>query len=109
MTEAERIAYVKEFVKVEELKMGPDKKPDSEEPVPGLLRIEGEVVNAGSRSVDRVIFAFYPKGQDGEVLSAHFEDVVRKGGGLKPGQRRSFRFTIPDKKAIDKAFGHELR
>lgn len=109
MSEEERIAYVQSFVRIEGLVVGPDLRPDSDEAVKGLLRVEGEVLNAGEREVDRVFLEVFPMDVEGEVLSAHVQNVIRKGGALAPGQRRSFRFTIPDKKAFEGRFEHGLR
>lgn len=109
MTEAERVAYVKRHVKVEGLRIGPDLQPDGETPVPGLLSVQGEVVNGGERAVSKVILTVLPKDAKGEVLSAHVEDVAKKGPALGPGDRREFRFTIPDKKSFEGDFGYELR
>ncbi|MEL6190090.1 MAG: FxLYD domain-containing protein [Myxococcota bacterium] len=109
MTEEERLAYIRAFVRIDGLAIGPDLRPDSDEPVPGLLRVQGEVVNEGEREIERVFLEVFPMDDAGAVLAAHVEDVVRRGGALEPGQRRAFRFTIPDKKAFTGRFDHGLR
>lgn len=109
MSEAERLEYVKKHVRVEGLTVDTDRKPASDEVVPGLLRVKGEVQNDGPREVEKVVLWILPKDAEGNVLGAHFENVVNKGGAFKPGQKRSFSFTIPDKKAFEGAFDTELR
>lgn len=109
MTEAERVAYVKGFVRVDGLEIGPDMGPSGDTRVPGLLRVKGSVVNAGERAVDKVVLTVFPQDAGGEVIAVHVEDVAKKGGPLGPGQTRAFAFTIPDKKAFEGAFDYELR
>lgn len=109
MTEEERRAYVRAHVKVEDLEIGPDLKAGAEDPVAGLLRVRGQMVNTGGRAVERVIFALYPKDEEGRVIASHLHDAVRQGGPLEPGERRDFRFTIPNRGGAGGAFDHELR
>lgn len=109
MSEAERVEYVKQNVRVEDLKVGPDTKPDGPEPVPGLLRISGTLVNAGPKVVKSVHLAVYPKDAAGKVLGSHMEDPLVKTGPLAPGESRDFWFHIPEKRDFAGDFGHSLR
>lgn len=109
MSEEERVAYVKAHVILEGLQILPDTKPDSDEPVPGLLRVKGEVENQGEQALEKLMVAVYPRDAAGEVVAAHMEDVLNKGPDLKPGARRDFSFTIPDRGTADGDFDHELR
>lgn len=107
MDEAARLEYVKQFIRVNDLTIGPDLKPDSEEPVPGLLRVSGQVVNSGERSINKVNLFVYPQDDQGEVLGSHIQDVV-VGPALTPGEVRPFKFQIPEKKAFSGQFQHKL-
>lgn len=108
MSEVERSAYVKAHVRVAGIEVTPDTDPDGN-PVPGLLRVSGQVSNDGERGVHKVVFTMLPKDADGEILSAHVADLAKKGGELKPSEVRDFAFTIPDKKAFEGAFDYDLR
>ncbi|MEQ9496245.1 MAG: FxLYD domain-containing protein [Deltaproteobacteria bacterium] len=109
MTEEERRAYIKANVRVESLEIGPNMKPDRDEPVPGLLEVRGSVVNDGDQALDRVFVHVYPKDADGKVIGSHIENVARVGGLLDAGERRDFKFTIPDKKEFGGDFDHMLQ
>ncbi len=105
MTEAERRAYLAQFVRVEEFEVGPDQPSPDEPPVPGLLAVTGEVVNLGERRIERVFLAVHPVDEAGEVLAELLEDVAR---GLPAGARRRFRFTIPEDSS-SAGFEYEIR
>ena len=109
MSEAERQAYVKDHVTVEALRVLPDTKPNSEEVVPGLLRVAGTLRNNGPRRLEEVHLSIYPKDAAGQVLGSHMEDPLGKTGGLAPGESRDFWFHIPEKKGFAGEFGHSLR
>lgn len=109
MTEEERIAYVRAHIRVDGLEIGPNMKPDRDEPVPGLLEVRGTVINDGDQTVDRVFLHVYPKDEAGKVIGSHVENLARKGGLLDPGEKRDFLFTIPDKKEFGGTFDHELK
>lgn len=106
MTEAEREAYVKEFVKVVDLAVGPDLDPDGNE-VPGLDRISGKVTNTGDRPVDKVVVVVYPKDDQGQVLGVEQQDVIKRGL-LEPGEVEAFHFQIRKRKAFAGRFDHEV-
>lgn len=108
MTEEERQAYVKEHVRVVDLKVGPDTKPDSEEPVPGLLRVTGKVINEGDREIDRVVVVVFPKDGKGEVMAIDQQDVIIDLP-FEPDEIREFRFQIRDRPGFSGTFDHELR
>ncbi len=108
MTDEEREAYVKEFVAVSDVKVGPDTKPNSTEEVPGLLRVTGQVRNNGARSVDKIVFSFFPKDDAGAVLGAYVENLA-KTAPLAPGASRPFFFQIPKKPNFNGTFDHQLR
>jgi hypothetical protein len=109
MSEAERIAYVKEHVTLEAFEVAPDTKPDSDEPVPGLLRVKGEIANRGPRPVSKVVVAVYPRDAAGEVVAAYVEDVLKERSSLEPGAQERFEFTIPDRSTPAGDFARELR
>ncbi len=109
MTDEERGEYLKKFGAVDDLKIVPDTKPDSDDVVPGLMRVVGTVRNNGPRRLHKAFVYIYPKDAQGEVLGSHVENVIKKGGPLAPGESRDFRFLIPDKKAFEGEFGHSLR
>lgn len=109
MSDEKRGEYLKEFGAVDDLKIAPDTKPDSDDIVPGLLRVVGTVRNNGPRRLHKAFVYIYPKDGQGEVLGSHVENVVKKGGPLAPGESRDFRFLIPEKKAFEGDFGHSLR
>lgn len=108
MTEAEREAYVRDFVRVEEVRIEPDQDPDGN-PVPGLMRVYGIVINKGEREVHRVVFTIVPKDASGQGMAAYNDDVVHQGGPLGPGQERDFSFTIPKREGFSGQFDQAVR
>ncbi len=108
MSEEERLAYVEKFVAVNDLQLGPDTKPDSTEPVPGLFRVSGTVVNNGDRKIDQINLAVYPENAQGEVIGSYLDNIAGSEG-LAPGASRVFHFQIPEKKEYGGTFRHALR
>jgi len=108
MTEEERRAYVQEFVRAAEVRIVDDTKPDSDEPVPGLKRVVGKVLNEGDRWVDKVILEIDVKNGQGDVLGSEFHDVVEVGR-LEPGEGREFAFQIRDRPQFSGSFDYELQ
>lgn len=109
MTDQEREDYLTQYGQVEGLAIEPDKREDTGERVPGLLRVRGTFVNGGPRKLHAAFLHVYPKDDAGEVLGSFVENVVEKGGPLDAGGRRDFSFTIPEKKGFGGDFGHTLR
>lgn len=108
MTDAEREAYVKEFVRAVDVKVGADTKPESDEAVPGLLRVTGKVINEGDETIDRVVMVVFPKDAKGEVIAMDQQDVIIDAP-LEPDEIREFRFQIRDRPEFSGAFDHEVR
>ncbi len=108
MTEDERLEYVKNFVRAVDLEIGPDTKPDSTEPVPGLLRVKGKVINEGDRALDKVVVAIYPKNEDGEVMAVDQQDVIGRPD-LEPEEIREFEFQVRDRPGFSGTFDHALK
>jgi hypothetical protein len=111
--EEQRREYIKKFVTVEELAIGPDLKPGedgglSSEPVPGLLRVTGHVNNKGEQQIDKVVLVVHPLTNTNDVLGTYVESIVNKSP-LGPGERRAFKFEIPEKKGFEGRFLHDLR
>lgn len=109
MTEDEREAYLAEHGKLENLEVVPDVRSDTNERVPGLLRVKGTLVNAGPRKLHHAVLSIYPKDEAGKVIGSFVEDVAKKGGPMAPGQARDFSFTIPEKQDYAGEFSHSLR
>jgi len=108
MTDEEREAYVREHVRVFDLKVGPDLKPGSDEPVPGLLRVRGKVANEGEETIDTVVVVVLPKNETGKVIAMEQQDVIIDAP-FTPGEVREFSFQIRDRPEFAGAFDHELR
>jgi hypothetical protein len=108
MTEEERQAYVREHVRAVDLKIGPDLKPGTDEPVPGLLRVTGKVINEGDETIDAVVVVVLPKNEEGEVMAMDQQDVIIDDP-FEPGEIREFRFQVRDRPGFSGAFDHELR
>lgn len=108
MTDEERAAYLPQHVKLEGLTLEPDRRKDTNEVVPGLLRFSGTLVNAGPRRLHKAFVKVFPKDDAGEVLGSFVQNAAAKGGPLAPGESRDFSFTLPDKKGFSGQFGHAL-
>lgn len=108
MTDEEREAYVKEFVRAVDLRIGPDRKPDSDEVVPGLLRVTGKVINEGDETIDTVVVVILPKNAEGKVMAMDQQDVIIDEP-FEPEEIREFHFQIRDRPGFSGAFDHELR
>jgi hypothetical protein len=108
MTEEERRAYVAEFVRAAEVRIVDDTKPGSDEPVPGLKRVVGKVLNEGERWVDKVVLKVDVKDGQGDVLGSEFHDVVEVGR-LEPGEGQEFAFQIRDRPDFSGSFDYELQ
>lgn len=108
MTEEERAEYLRTHVRIEGLEIAPDTKPDSDEPVPGLLRVKGTVTNAGGRRLERIYLAVYPQDDTGEVIGSYVENITAKKP-LDPKQSGDFSFVIPKKKEYAGTFDHAVR
>lgn len=104
--EAARAEYVKAQVRVVDLKVEPDKKPDRDEVVHGLLRVTGTVVNSGDQKLDSVFLSVRLQDADGNVISVFEENVARPL--LGPNETRSFKFTIPANPKFSGQFQHAL-
>ena len=107
MSEEERVEYLKTGLQVEGFNVGPERKPGTEETVPGLLRVEGTIKNVGDRAVHVAHLFVLTKDDEGKVLSTFQQNVLERGA-LEPGQARSFRFRIPDRPKY-KGFDFQLR
>jgi len=108
MSEEERQAYVAESVRAVDLVVGPDTKPDSDEVVPGLLRVRGKVINEGDLTIDTVVVVMFPKDGAGKVMAMDQQDVIIDAP-FEPGDVREFEFQIRDRPGFSGAFDHELR
>lgn len=104
--EEARAAYVKASIRVTDLKVEPDKKPDRDEVVPGLLRVSGVVSNSGDQKLDSVFLSIRPQDADGNVISVFEENVAKPL--LGPNETRSFKFTIPANPRFSGQFQHAL-
>lgn len=109
MSEEERKKYVQDHISIDAIDIVPNMKPDGDAPVPGLLEVKGTVMNNGDKEIDRVFLHVFPMDDAGEVIGSHIENVARKGGFLKPGERRDFAFTIPERKEYAGKFNHMLK
>lgn len=107
MSETERAAYVKDNLRIERFSVGPQPKPDSEEVVPGVLKVEGTLINEGDRVVHKVTVMVTTKNEANEVRSTFQESVVERRA-LQPKESRPFKFRIPDRPEY-KAFDYQLR
>ena len=111
-SDEERRKYIEDFVVVHDLRIDPDTKPQEDggpvEVVPGLLKVHGVVENTGDRDVGEIKLVVFTKTETKEVLGTYIQDIAGKLG-LKAGQRRTFKFEIPDKKAFKGDFAHKLR
>ena len=108
MTDAEREAYLKQHVTLENLALGPDRKPKDEGLVPGLLRFSGTVRNRGTRTLAEAHLSVYPHDTEGKVIASYLEEIL-DGRALGPGETRDFAFRIPARSAFSGAFSHRLR
>ncbi len=110
--EAEREAYVTTQVKLHDLSVEPDRAPGEDggvgPVVPGLYRVRGAIENVGDKRIEGVKLQIAMKDQDGKVISAFIEDVSQ-ARVLMPGDRRSFKFEIPEKKEFSGEYEHKLR
>ncbi len=106
MTDEERKAYVAANVRVSDVVIGPNLKPGTSEPVPGLLEVAGNVHNQGEQPLTRLSLSIFPEDATGNVLGAYLEDLAKKP--LAPGESRKFRFLIPEKKEFAGKWKQEL-
>ncbi len=109
MTDEERQEYVKTNVSHHDIELGVDTKPGSDEPVPGLLLVTGEIKNNGDRTLKRLNMNILMEDGKGEVFSSFVENVLRKKGPLAGGKSRKVRFHVPDKKEYKGKFRVLLR
>ena len=107
LSEEDRAAYMESGLKLEDFSVGPEFKPGTEEPVPGLLKVQGKVANVGDKTVHVAHVEVITKGEDGKVRSSFLHNVLERGA-LAPGEVRPFSFRIPDKSEY-KDFEHRLR
>lgn len=108
MTEEERLEYIAAHVRVSGVTMAPDKMPDSEKPVPGLLRVSGEVSNSGPKRLQKVTLAVFPQDETEKVLGSYYQNITPPGG-LKPNEVQKFNFQIPKRPNFAGKFRHSLR
>ncbi len=108
MTEEERIKYIAAHVRVSGVTMAPDKMPDSDKPVPGLLRVSGEVSNSGPKLLQKVTLAVFPQDETEKVLGSYYQNITPPGG-LKPNEVQKFKFQIPKRPNFAGKFRHSLR
>jgi len=111
MGDEERRKYIAHFVEVSDLSVDPDTKSAEDggvTVVPGLLRVTGVVENKGDEPVDEIVLILHPLGETNEVLSTYSEDIAG-GRPLAPGQKKPFKFLIPEKKEYGGRFLHSRR
>ena len=108
MTDEERVKYLNEHVKVEELHIKPDTEPESDKLVPGLMRITGRAVNNCNKAIEKANLLILRKNEEGKVITSNLENVAAKGP-LKPGESRDFLFRVPAKKDYSGEFDHAWR
>jgi hypothetical protein len=108
MSEEERLRYIADHVQLADVAIGPDTEPDSDQPVPGLLRVTGKILNQGDRWIDKAVLVVYPKDAQGEVLAVDQSDVIPKGR-LKAGAVDEFSFQIRDREEFSGDFDFELQ
>ncbi len=108
MTEEERVKYVADHVRVSGVTIGPDKMPDTDKPVPGLLRVAGEVSNSGPKVIQKVTLAVFPQDEAEKVLGSYYQNIA-PAGGLKPNEVQKFNFQIPKRPNFGGKFRHSLR
>jgi hypothetical protein len=106
--EAERLAYVKSSIGIEDLAIGPKPKPGDAGIVPGLLEVSGKVLNKGPRGIRTVNLVVNLQDNDEKVIGTYFEDLLH-GQRLDANDSRAFRFEVPEKKEFQGRFLHEIR
>jgi hypothetical protein len=114
LAEQEREEYVRAGkVEIKELKIDPDTKPGLDggvEFVPGLLRVSGQVVNNGDKTVGSARLTVTTYDDANKVLGVYVEDVIKQAPGvLGPGESRPFKWQIPDKKGFSGKFDQKLQ
>ncbi len=107
-SDEERRAYVDAHMSVSDVDIGADEKPDGEGEVPGLLRVTGQVSNTGDRNIKDVRLVLFMLDDSDEVVGTFLENILDKRD-LPPGDKKPFKFTIPDKKEYSGRFRHKLR
>ena len=108
MSEEERVKYIEAHVRVSGLELGPDKMPDRDEVVPGLMRVSGEISNSGSRTIHKVMLAIFPEDKAGKVVGSYYQNIVPPIG-LAPSATHKFKFQIPARSELSGKFKHDLR
>ena len=107
--EEERLAYVKSHLKLHDLRIEPDTRPDDAAVVvPGVLRVHGVVENTGDKPVSSAKLIVHTQDETNGVIGTYVEEILGKKA-LEPGDRRPFKFKIPDKKEFAGRFLHDLR
>ncbi|MEM7674431.1 MAG: FxLYD domain-containing protein [Myxococcota bacterium] len=94
LPEGEREAYLRDQLVVEGFKVEPEIRADTNKPVPGLLRVTGQIKNTGEFGVDTLILFVNTKNEQGAVVSTFQQNLIEREP-LAPGQARRFRFRIP--------------
>lgn len=109
VTDEERAAYIAEHVVASDVRLVPDTHVEGDagvRTVPGLMRVEGTVVNNGPSFVKPVHIRvnlwgeYTPDGgaPEEDVIASYLQEVTGTRP-LEPGVPRTFQFTIPEKKA----------
>ncbi|MEL7367411.1 MAG: hypothetical protein AAFN74_00755 [Myxococcota bacterium] len=107
LTQKERADYLENKLLVEGFTVEPETRPDTQKPVPGVLRVKGQVKNTGDLAVDKVVMFVNTKDETGIVVST-FQQNLADRGPLAPGEVRSFLFRIPARKTFTD-FDYKLR
>lgn len=111
VADAEREAYVKAYLTVSGLDVGPDMKPSDDGGVVaigGLMKAAGLVKNTGDKAVKNASITIHLLDANDKVIGTYFHDVLGNKR-LAPGEERSFKFELPQKKEYSGKFSHSLR
>jgi hypothetical protein len=110
MTDEERRAYIQAHVVAEGVEVGVDTKEEEGKtiPIPGLLRVRGQVLNKGDRGVTPITLQVLLLDKQDKVLGAYLEDVSG-GKRLEPGASRAFTFQLPDNREWGGTFKHAFK
>lgn len=107
--EEERIAYVAQHVVAKDLTIGPKPKPGEDAGVlPGLLQVNGAIVNEGPKALRSVRVVIFLKDAKDAVIGTYIDDVL-DGKRLGPGESRAFALDVPEKREYAGRFSHALR
>ncbi|MBI4817194.1 MAG: hypothetical protein HY791_13105, partial [Deltaproteobacteria bacterium] len=110
VTAEEREGYIGAFIRVSALRaegdtyVGPDGQVKE---VGGLLAVTGTISNDGEKGIQDLVLTILPADTSGKVVASYQHDVSG-GRVLKPGAKKSFRFTIPSRTGVPAQIQHRV-